>query len=51
MKKKLYVMPSAKVVNVVMSHILAGSDLYNADTEYSAGGTTGEEATEDDIQL
>lgn len=51
MKKKQYVIPSAKIVEVALPQILAGSDVYNTTTEYSAGGTDDTPATEDDIQL
>lgn len=51
MKKKIYVIPSAKVVEVALPQILAGSDVYNQDTQYTAGGTDGSTAEEEDIQL
>jgi len=51
MKKKEYIMPIVKVVAVNMPAILAGSDIFNTTTEYSAGGTDGGTADEGDEQL
>ena len=51
MKKKEYVMPFVKVVAIKMSVILSGSDIYNPNTEYTAGGTDDIIAEEEDVQL
>lgn len=51
MKKKEYVIPAVQVVTIDLPTILAGSDIFNSDTEYTAGGTDGGTATDDDDQL
>ena len=51
MKKKEYVMPFVQVVAIKMSVILSGSDIYNPNTEYTAGGTDEGIADESDEQL